>query len=188
MIVIAKNIQTIHNSMESSMTENPLEPKTIHEEADDVAGNLNDNNTDLYNEQLLDTVAELFAATGCLLEETNIINQSFAVKVFKSQDFVKENQKTKEQRNCFISCDVSEPEILTEPYDSNSFSNVFQTAVSELNTLAVTQFILIAEDTIESNINEAEVKTINATGSCQSIIEWGKNAKLDDQHSVHLKF
>ena len=94
MIVIAKNIQTIHNSMESSMTENPLEPKTIHEEADDVAGNLNDNNTDLYNEQLLDAVAELFAATGCLLEETNIINQSFAGKVFKSQDFVIENQKT----------------------------------------------------------------------------------------------
>ena len=182
MINIAENIQTIHNSMEATMTENPLDSTTVLEEADDVMDKHNDDSTDQYDKQLLDTVAELFAKTGnaCLSEETRVINQSFAGKFFETEDLMPDSTVETTDRNSVISFDNSEP-VITSSYDTNLFTTVFQTAVSELNTLAVTQFILISEELHESDQSEVENETINATGSCQSIIEWGKHAKLDAQ-------
>ena len=181
MIVVAENIQHIHNSMEATLTENPLNSRTILEEADDIIENLNEDNTARANEDLLNNVAELFASEKEILtEETRIINQSFSGKFFKPE-LITEMMELKPLQSVLSYENSHQMDIATENNEITSFPQVFQTAVSELNTLAITQFIVINEEQNESNQSEIENESINATGTCQSICEWGKRANLDKQ-------
>jgi len=63
--------------------------------------------------------------------------------------------------------------------DTNPYEGRFHTSTSELNTLAMTQFLVQDED---SGPNTPKI--IHANGSWQSIVAWGKEAGLDSEQQT----
>jgi len=63
--------------------------------------------------------------------------------------------------------------------DTNPYEGRFHTSTSELNTLAMTQFLVEDEDSVPNTR-----KIIHANGSWQSIVAWGKEAELDPEQQT----
>jgi hypothetical protein len=179
MIEIADNIQTIRNSLESSIPANLLASETVLFDSD--SGNEfadDDENPELQND-FLDSIGELFATTSgesALLEETSTINPIFTGKVFKAPQFIPE-----------ISALTSIAEmqsVLQFANDDNTVSgeaNVnadlpqrFVTSTRELNSLFLYQLLRVDDNSNDENM------IADATGTWESIVTWGMYAGLDD--------
>ena len=182
MIEIAENIQTIHNSLESSIPTNSLTSgTTLTEEEENAEDNRADG--DMEND-LLVCIGELFASTtgGTALAEdaqelSPIFKTKYAEKMFPVADITSDKEILKATMESVIQ--FHEPGN-TNQREQSGVQNTerFRTTLSELNSL----FNMCVITRSDENVNEVESnekKIINATGSCESIQLWGENEKLD---------
>jgi hypothetical protein len=184
MIHIANNIQTIHNSLNSPMVENILTGNTILEEPDGCERDEGDNTKEA-NDILLRIGTSLASSMGDMLkEESKDINPIFG------------KQKTYNR-------DIDTFGVIPDAFDiegeqingtSGSQSNVytgerFSVNTSILNKLVMKTFLSSKDmekkmTTGEEEHQEGKTYQVEATGTWQSIIEWGRANGLDEDQQT----
>lgn len=182
---IAQNIQTIHNSMESTIPSNGLTSGTILQDRDEFpVENGLDNDTG--NDFLL-SIGELFASTNsenCMTEDADnispLINNKYNMMT-ASEEFDSGIEHLDHMESVV---QFHEPEELyCQNKMSHNTAERYRTTVSELNSLFSKSVVMREEDSNDEH--EINLKIIiDATGSCESIELWGKNQKLDTEQQT----
>lgn len=186
MIEIADNIQTIHNSLESSMPSNGVTMVTainvtpeVPEDPESENNNIND---------MLVSIGELFASTTGekrMTEDSLEINPKYKTKY--SEILFPTVELEEEQTTGILLESVihqhEAAETNTETTNGNYATERYHTTVSELNSLFSQRIIRRDEASLDTS-GTNEIKSINATGSCESIEFWGMNAKLDMEQQM----
>jgi hypothetical protein len=186
MIEIADNIQTIHNSLESSIPSNCL---TLVTGVDGIPEDPEENNFEHSTTgDMLASIGELFASTNgekIMTEDSKEINPKYISKFSKILFPMVESEE--EQATGIILESVIQHQ---ESEDTNNFAingnyntERFCTNVSELNSL-YSQRIVRRDDATSDILDINKKRTIKATGSCESIEFWGKNANLDTEQQM----
>jgi hypothetical protein len=180
MLLIAENIQTIHNSLNSKMPENMLLAGTDLPELDER--DTDDQGARSIEAVLYNTGSCLASTSGIstMTEDSGSFTPAFTAEMshvgIASLDAVFNDLETVFYENDIPSTDSNED-------DTPLPSCRFKTKVSELNTLTMQNFIRRngAEEMEEgspSNVN------VDATGSWKSILAWGKRANLDPEQQT----
>jgi hypothetical protein len=184
MIEIAENIQTIHNSLASSIPPNELNMETILEEDDEE--HIQEEAEDSSYKDILARIGDLLASTSSdetpLTEETNTINPNVKALVLKKEILQNKEQITTVELNSVIEFSGEIQEKSKKPAKENS-QNRFFSEYSTLNTLSM-QHLLLRREVEGQEDREKEKKIVNATGTWQSIVHWGENAKLDAEQQT----
>ena len=171
MIEIAENIQTIHNSLDASLTPNFLSNRTVLQEIDKS----NEDKCTIPDDYLT-SIGDFFASSSgtCnLTEDANHIDPSFCEKVFESTDTQEEDGAGLVLQDVFSYSDLDG--ILPEHAKERHNFIRFQTTIEQLNSLCLSQQVL-------QGFSDITTETfIKATGSCESIELWGLRAKLDQE-------
>ena len=184
MVEIAENIQTIHNSLESSIPTNTLTTETtLKEDEDDYANNYSSDSDD--ENELLSNIGELFASTSGerrMTEDSNDISPKFKSK-YTEKLFPPVGSESGDNGITEIVLESviqqHEPEILNPMQQGGIYyTERFRTTVTELNTL-FNQCVITRNDETMDEGEPNEKQIVNATGSCESIQAWGENEKLD---------
>jgi hypothetical protein len=178
-VTFANNIQDIHNSLRVDMPTNMLSDRTELDEEED--GNNNPTNSTAEDEaRLLATIAETMAATAnvpiplpsAATDVTPIFLESTAnvptIDMERAGDAIQPFAVVFE-----TSAAPSAKKNHTEVY----LPNRFVTSVTELNTL-VYRTLQVGANANKNNL------TKNATGSRESIVEWGKKDGLDTNQQI----
>jgi hypothetical protein len=171
MIQIAENIQTIHNSLASGITENTLTAETSLVEAGEFE---NPEEDDENYDDLMATIGELFAnvANGDgLKEDSKTFDVKFGNKQVEATTLSNLELETVVE---FNNPDEDQGNTRQEFYPKNRFSST----TNNLNTLAMQTTITRSQMNDDDN-NETEKEIINANGTWQSISKWGENDGLD---------
>jgi hypothetical protein len=171
----ANNIQDIRNSLRVNMPMNILQESTLDDEGDEVTQETNCE-ADGSDEALMQNIAELFASNNqneeTLFQPCNDITPSYVgtsgatpQPVFEKEDHIfKPNQNV---------CQIQEDSIAMEQTAENNLcESRFVTNVIALNSLA---YHCLIRDHQGPNAN----KTQNATGTVESVLQWGTNDNLD---------
>jgi hypothetical protein len=176
MIQIAENIQTIHNSLASSIPENSLSAETslVEIEEFEVANDDEDGHDDL-----LASIGELFATltNGDGLQEDS--------KTFDVQFGDRQTESTPEMNTELESVieysnrDDNEGDFRATGYPDD---RLVRTTL-QLNTLAM-QTTISRSQANEEDPNAPEKVIILANGSWQSILKWGENDGLDAEQQT----
>ena len=183
MIEIAENIQTIHNSLESSIPTNTLTSETTLVEDDEYAKDYHSDSDD--DNELLSNIGELFASTSGetrMTEDSNSISPIFRSKhtgkLFPSVEIDSEdNGITEIVLDSVIQ--YHKPEIINPMKQGRIYhTERFRTTITELNTL-FNQCVITRYDETMDEGEPSGKKIVNANGSCESIQVWGENEKLD---------
>ena len=187
MIEIADNIQTIHNSLESSIPPNGLTLVTAMEDNPDASENQESEQST--TGELLASIGELFASTNGesrMTEDSKEINPKYTSKF--SEILFPTVALEEEQTTGIILESVIQRHHTTE--DPNTITtdgkfNIerYHTNVSELNSL-YSQRVVRRDEAAVDILDINKKVTINATGSCESIEFWGMNAKLDIEQQM----
>ena len=187
MIEVADNIQTIFNSLAST---NPgesgkLSPETNLDELDD-GENVNDDITEEVEiEDIMANIGGFFAGTeesNNLTEEATQIDPTYAGQFFKSQ-IVRDGRDAHIALNSVIP-DMATDVVAVQQNALVGYKERWTTAVSQLNSLAMITRIVDSNQGEGNRINGNEVSEhnyVNANGTCQSIVLWGQNARLDPE-------
>jgi len=175
MINIAKNIQTIHNSLASGIPENSLSAKTVLIEAGDFGDS---NDEDDNSDDLLASIGELFATMtngDGLKKDSTVLDLDFGKR--KTEEF----PVTNEQLENVIEFSNS-TETNTKSRKKMYYNERYYASTQELNTLALKTTITRSQAT--ANPEKPETEIINANGTWQSISKWGQNDGLDDDQQT----
>jgi hypothetical protein len=186
MIEIADNIQTIHNSLESSIPPNCLTLVTALDDIPELTENQECDGTTTGD--MLAAIGELFASTNGekrMTEDSKEINPKYISKfsdVLFPTVALEEEQTTENILESVIQYHET-GDMNTITTHGNINTERYHTNVSELNSL-YSQKTVRREDAALDNLDTKEKITINATGSCESIEFWGMNAKLDSEQQM----
>jgi hypothetical protein len=177
MTTIADNIQNIHNSLHSTMPVNLLTEQTLEQEAQEDAETTENNRL---SEMALSQIATYMASTSNektgLTEACRSFEPIFGAEIdidtIPIPDFCTALEPN--PTPCFETM-AHRPKRKEKEDKNTGECSRFQTGTSELNTLIST--ILDFGDTSENRM-------LNATGSWQSIVQWGKKAELDPEQQT----
>jgi hypothetical protein len=177
MITIADNIQTIRNSLESSIPTNLLASET--ELYADNNDHENDADDPEFDDDFLNAIGELFAtSTGhaFLTEEASQINPTFTGKVFTAAQFhlAVTVEASAWDMHSVLQFAADPEQVIGRGTEHVEHTQRFLTGTRELNSLSMHQLFRVNDNENVSNI------ALNATGTWQSIVMWGINAGLDD--------
>ena len=188
MIAIANNIQNIHNSLDATIPPNDITMDTILEESTDLVQEEEKNHTT--SDDFLSNIAQLFLDTPStdqshLTEETTTIDPMFQKEVFCGAKYKFPENSEIQILNSVIQFNESAA-MNNDSSENITSSSRFVSEYSTLNTLA-SQNLLIANQEQENQVQPTENiarNIVNATGTWQSIVVWGKNAKLDTEQQT----
>lgn len=184
-LLIADNIQNIHNSLASALTENVLTEGTVEVEDEEVIRNEAADDTDTMLEAMLQSIGGALASTGGTVThtvESNELNPSFGDNgiggcteypgSFEDLEDVIENM---EQTDSGI--------VVPKPYNNGTR---FTVPISQLNSLVMQRFLCDRPTELEtlSDIPPPPRVEAKAIGSWESIIAWGKLAGLDPEQQT----
>jgi hypothetical protein len=177
MITIADNIQTIRNSLESSIPTNLLASET--ELFADNSDQRNDDDDEEFDDDFLNAIGELFAtSTGnaLLTAEASRIDPTFTGKVFTAAQYhldVTVEASTFDMHSV-LQFAADQEQVIGRGNEQLEHTQRFVTSTRELNSLSMHQLLRVNDNETVSN------HELNATGTWQSIVMWGTNAGLDD--------
>jgi len=183
MLEVADNIQTIQCSIDAGMPENPLTADTELIEADEFQAA--DSNSD--QSDLLASIAELFATDSGernRTEEATAINPSFSRRELQEKRFIPDVQSVLQSIPLWSVLDI--PDVLGEDIqiaEENIHSGRFRTTTSELNALYTERILIMRDDDKDAESGEPSI-TVQATGTWESVVAWGKNAGLDNEQQI----
>jgi hypothetical protein len=177
MIQIAENIQTIHNSLSSSITENTLSAETALVETCDFEKSNEDDDKENY-EDLLATIGELFVTLtngDGLKEDSKSLDLKFGNK----------QMETSSRSNLELETVIEYSNLSDNHGDSQQQSypqQRFCSTTNNLNTLAMRTTITRSQ--ANEDPNSVERKIVSANGTWQSISKWGENEGLDGEQQT----
>jgi hypothetical protein len=178
MIQIAENIQTLHNSLSSDLVENSLSSKTVLIESDDIEISSNEDDND-DNDDVLASIGELYATLtdgNGLKEESKCLNIQFG----KSHTDESSLPFTEVELETVI--EFSNSEESKKGRQKSYQTERFCSTRHNLNTLAMTTTITRSQES--EALNDVVKEIVNANGTWQSILKWGKNGGLDDDQQT----
>lgn len=173
---IANNIQNIRNSLDSTLMDNHF-PEDTH-----VEDEHNDDMEDDDEEEEFFKLQDILQQTGefvvpphyrDLCEEQ--CSSSFS-PICEDEEY-ETDTKFEELNDCFQSFDEAIPK--RRKTTDEEWPERFTTSHHTFNALILENFLESQE-----SIRTSESQQINATGSWQSIIAWGKNSKLDPEQQT----
>jgi hypothetical protein len=177
MIEIAENIQTIHNSLESSIPPNSLIDRTILQDLDDF-DEAGQGNQDVSMTCIGEYFATTTGETPMMEEDSNVINPKI-----KETPIVTALRQEAEERESVVMKSVieigSSDHENSENYEENHHTSRFKTSIQELNALSMRRWVVQDNEMMQSEENHSIVRNVNANGSCESIEWWGIKAQLD---------
>jgi hypothetical protein len=179
MIAIADNIQTIRNSLESSIPTNLLASETELFSDDTDNGYDNEEDNSELQEDFLTLIGELFATTAggtALTEESSKLDPIFSGKVFKSAQFLPEisDLASALEMQSVMQFAIDQEHASVPENGLAEYIQRFVTGTRELNSLSLHQLLRVNDNPTVSNM------VVNATGTWESIVMWGINAGLDE--------
>ena len=181
MLEIANNIQNIHNSLNSELVDDPLLSMTHLEEAEECAPANKEDDEDPNFAACLDSIGDYFASTeqgsANLTEDATELNPRTIWKDPAEAEAATmatpegdPDPTAMESVICFA--DKEPPKPRKDPVAKVRF----KTTTAELNSLAMTQKLASA---LNSNIEK-----VDANGTWDSIVAFGKIAKLDREQQT----
>ena len=180
MIQIAENIMTLQNSLESALVENPLKASTVLEESEEVT---QEEKEDDDTATLMASIGHYFASTAGgnlnLTEDAVSLSPKFAQKSLQEKRFSVPVAPLDDANSLEDVISLPSELASNEKADTDPPEERFHTSTSELNTLAMTQFLVQEEDSVPN-----ARKIIYANGSWKSVVAWGKEAKLDAEQQT----
>jgi hypothetical protein len=184
MVYIANNIQTIRNSLGSSIPDDIITYETTRLEIDETPAE----NCEQVPDNDPPGIDDLFAmdsSMSVLVEETTKINLTFGGRVFNCRKRIPENVEVEDLTSTVQYAEEENETSIAQGTETVQYLERFSTSVAELNSLALQQVLMrnSMEDEEASDFEEESIaKTIvNATGTWQSIVAWGINAQLDTE-------
>jgi hypothetical protein len=186
MFAIAENIQTIHNSLESSMPENILTSETEFEE-DDLATNGDDDRFTNSLEDMLTSIGGILSSTsnGAGLKEdcANLVPKYAESRIADINEDATMDISSAVFENV-IETVVQEKTKPAKPPPGPSDVR-FKVKTSTLNTYVSHRFLTSSERLNEHGEPTGETENhVDATGSWQSIVAWGIKAELDPEQQT----
>jgi hypothetical protein len=188
MIEIANNIQAIQNSIDSAIPENCLSSRTSLPEADEFESNADEDA--MGYEDLLSSIGDMFAAPeGVRLgADSTQLNPDFCGVHMKELRFAPEERAgdVEELFSVIQTCTVDEASAGTEDDgEENLIQERFRTATMELNSLLLRRRELATrEEEAAGVMGENLVAAADASGSWESVVNWGRIAQLDAEQEV----
>ena len=190
MIEVADNVQTIHNSLNSAMPENALSATTDLIEADDIE-EVEEEDVGAILEAMLLNIGSVLASydTGPTLEkESQSFKPTYSKPIAENSNFNGETSFPVMENVIELSQSEREEGDLQ---DTNQENYRFQVPNSRLNSLVMQQYLSTNPENnhyrndhhMDSDDHNERI-TVDATGSWESIVAWGKNAKLDLDQQV----
>jgi len=177
MIQIAENIQTIHNSLASSIPENPLSAETTLVESGDFENTNADDDKDDHDD-LLANIGELFGSMtqgDQLEEESRILDIQYGNK--KMEETIASTTELETVIE-FSNDEDNHGDTQQKQYGPERF---FST-IKDLNMLSMTTTITRSQ--ANDGLSNTENEIINANGTWQSIAKWGENEGLDGEQQT----
>ncbi len=178
-IEIAENIQTIHNSLDASLTPNFLSNRTVLEEIDESIENQN-----TIPDDYLTSIGEFFASRSgknIMTGDADHIDPSFCGKLLESKIMQKEKYvQASVLQDVFSYSDIDS--VSQKRKKQKHYTSLFRTTIEQLNSLCLSQQVLQESfsETTETFVETTET-FVEATGSCESIESWGLKANFDQQ-------
>ena len=183
---IADNIQNIHNSLASAMPENVLTATTDFIEADEVDENQEEDvGTSL--EAMLMNIGSVLGAASCtgspLQEEASELDLKFSKSTMEGNRFKAETVFSDMENVIEFSELQTEEEQKKDPSPSDAR---FCVQNSKLNSLVMQRHLTSTNSLAQETENQSErtEKNVDAIGTWESIVAWGKVEKLDDEQQV----
>ena len=184
MLEVADNIQNIHNSLKSEMVENLLTSETSLPESAEVDAD-EDSEDDEDVAHLLQQIGNLLAPSSAAASITE-----------EPQAFFRKIPKTKYSMDALGSEPVQFPELEdvfvdatgTEATNSQVAPDIprykYKATSSTLNRLVMKRFLHNPDEATNTEMpsEDSDVSTnwqVTATGTWESIVAWGRKAKLD---------
>jgi len=183
--VIAPNIQTIHNSVESGIPQNSLTADTVLVEPDDFRGDSQVDNSDFMIEDVMEGVSEICGDNDGeqLIADSRVLNPSFRGECMQEHYLQPPASDFKELKSVIeVQNDGADQSKITAD-SSDTGKGLFTTSISELNSLAMHQVVVFADPDGQSD-HVFSKATVAATGSWQSIIAWGLKEQLDTEQQT----
>lgn len=183
MIIVADNIHTIYNSLSSTLPESgKLALETILDEENGAKKNIESQERNEVTD-LWENIGDYFASTSgtdTMTEDAILINRTFAGK------FLKGPACTAIAENDLNS--VIQYEDMVNVVEKQKQKNIdqrrFTMPLAELNSLCMTQRLLGGNQEEGNQYDGNEVtqnSNVNANGTCESIVLWGRKAGLDPE-------
>ena len=177
MIQIAENIQTIHNSLASTIPENQLSAKTSLVET----GGFENANADEDTNDHDDILANIGELLGSMTEGDQLEEDS------ETLDIQYGNKKMEENLVSITELETVIEFINDEDNDGDSKEKQYEivrhvSTVNDLNMLSMRTIITRSEANEDRSIPEREI--IDANGTWQSISNWGGNEGLDEEQQT----
>jgi hypothetical protein len=186
MIAIANNIQNIHNSLNATNPPNAITMDTILEESVDLVQEEKSHTT---CDDFLTNIAQFFLDTSStdqpqLTEEITTIDPMFQKEIFRGAKYKFPENSEILNLNSVIQFDESAA-MNSDSSEVVTFSSHFVSEYSMLNTLASQNLLIVNQEENQGQATENIGRNIvNATGTWESIVVWGKNAKLDTEQQT----
>ena len=185
MIRFAENIQTIHNSLASSIPPNELNMETVMTEEEEERRE--EEKRDSSYDDLLSKIGDFFASTSqsetSLVEDTSTIDPKLTKKVLNNQVLHNKEKTVQVQMNPVIHFSETEAQKEKNKPTNETAQGRFVCEYSTLNTLAL-EHLYLRHEMEDQTIRNREKKTIHAKGTWQSIVHWGQNANLDPEQQT----
>jgi hypothetical protein len=186
MIAIANNIQAIQNSIDSSIPENCMSSRTSMPETDEFESTGDD--ATMGYEDLLSSIGDLFAAPeGVRLEaDATCVNPNFCGVHMKDARFEPE-ERAKDVRELFSAIQENgddDAAASAQDAQENHLPERFRTATMELNSLLLMRRETATSEEEAAGVGENLTVAADASGSWDSVVNWGHKAGLDAEQQV----
>jgi hypothetical protein len=177
MILIAENIQTLHNSLATEIVENSLSAKTVLIETGDFEITTEDEDNDNY-EDVLASIGELYAT---LTNVDGLKEDSECLDIQYGKEQAEESSLSCTELETVIEFSNSE-DTRGKSREKTYAKGRFCPTQHNLNSLAMKTTITRTQ--ANEGTDEVEKDLIDATGTWQSILKWGENEGLDDDQQT----